>query len=143
MTIAEQLKETPQFKGVKLTDLDELVALMKPESYEGGRRLFQKGDVGDRLYIVVSGTIRIYTHDSDGKEFTLSMIGPGRVFGEFSILDQQPRSASATADGMLDVLTLSRDDFMTFLPEHPTVGLAMIRNLTDRLRYITTYLNKV
>ena len=141
--IAEQLKQSPLFKGVSLSDLEALVKVMKEQSYAAGSQLFAKGDPGDVMYIIVSGKVRIYTHDADGKEFTLTEYGTNKVFGDFSILDQQPRSAYADVIEPGDLLTLSRQEFLDFLPQHPSLGLTIIRHLTDRLRYITVYLNKV
>jgi len=97
MDIAEQLKQAPLFKPISLEDLEALVAVMKPQSVAQGTHLFEKGDHGDSMYIVVSGLVRIYSHDERGEEFTLTNYGPGKVFGDFSLLDQQPRSASALA----------------------------------------------
>jgi CRP-like cAMP-binding protein len=141
--IAEQLRQAPLFKGVSLPDLEALVKAMKQESYAAGSLLFSKGDPGDSLYIILSGKVKIYTHDAEGKEFTLTEYGGGKVFGDFSILDQQPRSAYATVIEAAELMTLSRDQFMAFMPTHPSLGLTIIRHLTDRLRYITVYLNKV
>ena|SRR5258706_12500559 len=141
--IAEQLKQAPLFKGVSLPDLEALVKTMKQESYPAGALLFSKGDPGDSMYIILSGKVRIYTHDAEDKEFTLTEYGANKVFGDFSILDQQPRSAYATVIEPATLMTLSRDQFLAFMPDHPSLGLTIIRHLTDRLRYITVYLNKV
>ena len=143
MDLAEQLKEAPLFKAVSLEDLEALVAMMEPQSVAKGTHLFEKGDTGDSMYIVVSGLVRIYSQDEQGEEFTLTNYGPGKVFGDFSLLDQQPRSASALAIEPLELLVLSRQGFLDFLPGHTAIGMAIINHLTDRLRYITIYLNKV
>jgi CRP-like cAMP-binding protein len=141
--IAEQLKNTSLFKGMSVADLQALVQAMKPQYFALGDILFKRGDPGDAMYIIVSGSVRIYTRDTQGNEFTLTHYGESKVFGDFSLLDQQPRSAYAAALERTEVLVLTRDEFMAFLPQHPSVGLAMIRHLTDRLRYITVYLSKV
>lgn len=141
--MAEQLKQATLFKGVSTADLEALVQVMKTQSIEADTVLFKKGDPGNAMYIILAGRVRIYTVDTEGREFTLTHYGPGRVFGDFSILDQQPRSASASVVEPLQVLVLSREDFLAFLPQHPSIGLAIIRHLTDRLRYITVYLNRV
>jgi CRP-like cAMP-binding protein len=139
----EQLKKSPLFKSISEADLQALVQVMKPQAFAAGALLFKKGDPGDAMYIILAGRVRIFTTDTGGQAFTLTYYGPGRVFGDFSLLDQQPRSASASVEEPLEALVLSRDDFMAFLPQHPSIGLAMIRHLTDRLRYITIYLNRV
>ncbi len=143
MSIVDQLKESALFKGVKPDDLEALVQVMKSQSFPAGHVLFEKGDVGDAMYIVLSGRVRIYTQDKYGNEITLSYQEPTRIFGDYALLDQQPRSASAIADGPIAVLALYREDFLTFLPKHPSVGLAMMRNLADQVRHITTFMSKV
>ncbi len=143
VNVAEQIKQSALFKGIAITDLEALAQVMKRQTFPLGTTLFKKGDPGNCLYIILAGQVRIYTEDTQKQEFTLMNYGPGQVFGDFSILDQEPRSASAAVIESLEVMTLTRDDFMAFLPKHPAVGLAMIRHLTDSLRYITVYLNRV
>ena len=143
MSIAEQLKETPLFKGVPLADLEALVQLMQRQAFSAGSVLFEEGAAGDSMYIILSGNVRIFTRDKQNNEITLSRFGPGRVFGDFSLLDERPRSASVAAIDAVDALILHRDTFQTFMPKHPMVGLAMVRNLADRVRYATIYLDKI
>ncbi|HVO41790.1 MAG TPA: cyclic nucleotide-binding domain-containing protein, partial [Aggregatilineales bacterium] len=140
MDTLEQLKEFPLFKTVTPDDLEALLKRMKVVRFPANTVLFKKGDPGDAMYLVMSGKLRIYSQDTAGQEFTLTTYGPGRIFGEFAIFDGSPRSTSAAALEPLELLALSRGDFLVFLPEHPKVGLAMINHLTERLRYITTYL---
>ena len=141
--IAEQLQTAPLFKGVSHEDLVALIAVMKAQSFPAGTILFEKGAPGDSMYVILSGNLRIFARDAEGHDITLTNYGAGRVFGDFAMLDGEPRSAAASAIDNLDVLALDRADFLTFLPEHPTIGLAMLRNLTDRVRYITVYLNRI
>lgn len=141
--IGEQLKQAPLFRGVNPVDLEALVKAMTLQHFTAGHTLFHKGDVGDTMYIIISGRIRIFTTDKYGNEITLNYLEPPQIFGDFSIVDEQPRSASAMIDEAAALLTLTRDAFMKFLPEHPTVGLAMIRNMADQVRHVTNYLSKV
>ncbi len=143
MNVTEQLKESALFKGIEIAGLEALVQAMKPQSFPEGAVLFEKDDPGDTMYIILSGKLRIYTHDQEGNLITLTYFGATRIFGEFALLDQQPRSASAAAVEPLEVLALHRSEFLEFLPKYPAVGLAMLRNLTDRVRYITVYQNKI
>src|SRR5258708_39444843 len=123
MTIAEQIQASPLFKGVPLSDLEALVAAMQTASYPAQTTLFRKGDPGDTMFIILSGKLRIFTYDADGHELTLTHYGPGRIFGDFSLLDQQPRSASAITEEPLEVLYLQRAAFMILLPKYPSIGL--------------------
>jgi CRP/FNR family cyclic AMP-dependent transcriptional regulator len=141
MDIAEQLAGSPLFKGVDRADREALIKVMRPQWYPKGAVLFHKGDAGDSMYIILSGEVRIFTHDAQDNEITIRHLS--EMFGEFSMLDQKPRSASASASADLEVLVLHRDDFNAFLRERQLVGLSMMRNLVERVRYTTTYLQRV
>lgn len=143
MNIVEQLRESRLFRRVKPEDLEALVQIMKRFDFPDGHVIFEKGDPGDALYIVLSGQVRIYTRDEHGNEITLSHLEPSRIFGEFALLDQQPRSASAATIGAVSVLALRCEDFNAFLTQHASVGLAMIENLVQQVRQVTSYLTRV
>jgi CRP/FNR family cyclic AMP-dependent transcriptional regulator len=143
MSIAEQLQESGLFRGVKLEDREALIERMQRQSYPEGAVLFEKGDAGNAMYLIVSGSIRIYTTDASGNELTIRHYGQNEIFGEFSPLDGRPRSASAAASAPLDVLVLDRTTFIDFIKERPLVGLTMMRTLVDRVRYTTAYLQKI
>jgi CRP-like cAMP-binding protein len=140
MSIAEQIQHAMLFREVEPADLEALVERMKPETYPLNHVLFQAGDPGDTMYIILSGRIRIYMLDKDGEEITLTYYGKNEIFGELSPIDLQPRSASASATEPLEVLSLKREDFLIFLNERPQIGLAMMRSLSQRLRNTTAYL---
>lgn len=142
--IVQQLQaESELFRGVAEEDLAALVQVMEARHYTAGDILFQRGDQGDSMYEILSGSIRIYTEDAQGNQLTLVIRRAGEVVGELALLDTQPRSASAAAAEDLEVLILSRDQFMRFLQDRPAVGMHMMRTLTGRIRYTTEYLQKV
>jgi CRP-like cAMP-binding protein len=145
--IAEDLKESPLFKGVETEDRIALIRLMKHKTYLSGDVLFEKDSPGDALYIILSGRVAIYTARVQGQELSSSLTirtyGERQLFGEFSMIDGKPRSASAAATERLEVLALYRDDFLMFLKERPVVGLGIMRNLVERVRYTTTFLQRV
>ncbi len=142
-TLVALLAQSTLFKNVATSDLSALVSTMQPESFAAGQLVFRKGDPGDKLYLIVSGKLRIYASDPMGDEITLAFFERARVFGDFALLDEQPRSASAEAVEPLDVLALTRAELVAFLPAHPAIGQAMLRNLVERVRYITVYLNHI
>jgi CRP-like cAMP-binding protein len=141
--VIDNIKQSALFKGVEPVALEALVQAMTPLKFAAGSTIFNKGDPGDSLYILTRGKLKIFTTDAEKNEIVLTYFDPVRVFGDFSLLDEQPRSASAGAVDAIEVLQLNRDAFMQFLPQYPSVGLAMLRNLADRVRYITTYMNKL
>lgn len=141
--VVAQLQNTQLFKGVSHDDLAAMVAVMQPQTFAPSTVLFEKGAPGDTMYLILEGQLRIYATDPQGNQIVLTNYGPGRVFGDFALIDEQPRSAAAAAVDTLKVLALDRAQFLKFMPEHPAIGLAMLRNLADRVRYITIYLNKI
>jgi CRP-like cAMP-binding protein len=141
MDIVDQLAGSQLFKGVARADREALISRMRRQSYPKGTVLFDKGDAGDSMFIILSGRVRIYTRDAQNNEITIRYLS--EMFGEFAMLDQKPRSAAAAAAEDLDVLVLHRSDFNAFLRERPLVGLSMMRSLVERVRYTTTYLQRV
>lgn len=141
MDVAERLKDYSLFKGVDVEDRQALIAVMKEERYAKDQTVFERGDDGDSMYVILSGSVRIVTEDADGTPFTIRRLT--EMFGEFAVLDNQPRSAAAVADEDLVILVLHRGDFMKFIRQRPVVGLSMMRNLVERVRYTTTYLQEV
>lgn len=141
MDVVERLKDYSLFRSVSIEDRQALLAVMHEETYAKDHKIFDRGDAGDSMYIIVSGSVRIVTEDADGNLFTIRRLT--EMFGEFSVLDKRPRSAAVFADEDLKVLVLHRNDFMEFIRQRPVVGLSMMRNLVERVRYTTTYLQEV
>ena len=80
---------------------------MSPVKVAKGKTLFKDGDAGDRLYVVVEGKLKLGTSSGDGRENLLSILGPGEMFGELSLFDPGPRTATATA--VTDSLARARE----------------------------------
>jgi CRP-like cAMP-binding protein len=142
MNVAEQLQQIDLFREVALDDLYALTERLKREFFPKGTVLFHANDIGDTMYIIEKGRIRIFMHDEQGEELTLTHYGVNEIFGELSPIDGLARSASAAAVEDLEVLALHQEDFLAFLDERPQIGLAMMRSLSERLRNTTTYLEE-
>ncbi|MEW5869597.1 MAG: cyclic nucleotide-binding domain-containing protein [Chloroflexota bacterium] len=109
--------------------LDHLATLLRPIQVEAGKSVFQKGDCGDSMYIIVEGRVRV--HDGD---MTLNFLGPCDVFGEMALLDTETRSASVTAVETTHLMQLDQEAFQTALANYAGVALGVIRVLNRRLR---------
>ncbi|MET0435324.1 MAG: Crp/Fnr family transcriptional regulator [Cellulomonas sp.] len=111
-----------------------LLASMAPVHVARGEVLFHEGEPGDRLYVIRSGKIKLGRRSSDGRENLLAVLGPGEMFGELSLFDPRPRTASAI--GLTDVRLagLSHDDLRPWLTGRPEVALHLLRALAQRLR---------
>ena len=133
------LKRVPLFSTLTLDQLASIDRLMVTRHYGKGEAIFRKGDVGAELYVVLEGEIRIHL-DHDGHEVSLARHGPGKVVGEMSVFDDQPRSAGAQATESTTVRVLRRDRMQAIVHEHPEVLLEFVKNLSQRLRVMNEQL---
>jgi CRP/FNR family cyclic AMP-dependent transcriptional regulator len=115
--------------------LDQLVAASVVVTYGNRQRIFDKGDDGDRLLGVLGGQVRIYVMSSEGRELIMNVIMPGELFGEISLIDGKPRSASAVAIGDTDLLHIKRQDFMALLRNNGELCLKFMSILCERVRW--------
>ncbi len=96
--------------------------------------IFQKGDSGEALYLVIEGKVRIYRESLEGRRKVLAYVHPGEVFGEMSLVEERPRSASAIAEAPTEVLVLFRDTYFNLLRRFPLLGHNLARIIAGRLR---------
>jgi CRP/FNR family cyclic AMP-dependent transcriptional regulator len=96
--------------------------------------LFAEGDRGDRLYVIVDGKIKLGRTSGDGRENLLAILGPGEMFGELSLFDPGPRTATATSIGESRLIGLGHEDLEPFLRRHPEVAQTLLHALARRLR---------
>lgn len=134
MERASFLKYIPLFASLKSTDHAELASVMKMRRYQKGETIFHQEDPGSTLYIITSGQVKIATESPEGGEAILAILTDGDFFGELSLLDQEPRSASVVAMQDTQTLTLDRHDFLNFLNTHPQLAVDMLTALSRRLR---------
>ncbi len=97
-------------------------------------RLFDEGASGNQLYVILDGKIKLTRAAADGRENLLSVLGPGEMFGELSLFDPRPRTASATAVTDSRLAALAHDDLRSWLTGRPDVALHLLRALAQRLR---------
>ncbi|MFI5282649.1 MAG: cyclic nucleotide-binding domain-containing protein [Candidatus Dormibacterales bacterium] len=127
------LKRVPLFSALTLEQLSTIDRLMVTRHYLKGESIFQKGDAGSELFVVLEGEIRVHL-DHDGVEVTLARLGDSKVVGEMSVFDEEPRSASAQASQDTTVRVLRRDRMQAIVHEHPELLLEFVKNLSQRLR---------
>jgi CRP-like cAMP-binding protein len=99
-----------------------------------GEVLFHEGDTGDKLYIVAEGKVKLGRTSSDGRENLLAILGPGQMFGELSLFDPGPRSATVTAVTDASFASLSHEDLLRWLDGRPMVARGLLSQLAGRLR---------
>ena len=139
MASIHALRHVPLFADVADAELALLAPCLVRRSFAKDVLIFSEGSPGSALYIIESGQVRIYLTSSNGQQISLSVYGPGQVFGEISLLDGLPRSASVAALEPVIALALERDDFLPYMDAHPAVARSVIRVLSVRLRHTTTF----
>ncbi len=140
--IPSQLKNCFLFQG--LSD-DALAAVAQKASIHDlseGQVLMRRGEAGNSLFLVNEGWFKIVTEDTKGGELIINKTAPGDTIGEMALLDEAPRSATAIALTPARVLELKKDAFHEILDQRPDVALTIIRGLSARLRFSTTYIEK-
>ena len=128
------IRKAPIFSGLDASAADALRASMNLVKLRKGQSLFKEGDDGDHLFVVSSGKVKLGTKSIDGRENLLMILGPGDMFGELSLFDSGPRTATATAVTDSKLLALGQDKVIPWVKEHPEVSLQLLARLASRLR---------
>jgi uncharacterized membrane protein len=131
----EALRSVPLFASLGDESAGALRGLLELEVRPAGSVLFRKGEQGGAMYLIEGGRVRIHIKDRDGQEVTLAELAAGDFFGEMSILDGKPRSATATVSEDARLAVLSRQHFHDFVRLSPEVAVSMLAAITERLRH--------
>lgn len=127
------LRDLPVCEGLRERELGYLLQSFHSRVYNEGEALFLEGDIGRALFIVESGKVELTKRGPDGAPQKLAELGPGALFGEMALLEQLPRSASATATEKSQLLLLYRSKLDDILHYHPRIGVAVMRHLARLL----------
>ena len=122
------------FRNMPQPMLLELANNLRPVRYRAHTDIFHEGDEGATLYIILKGAVKIFIPALDGREVVLAVHRKYDLLGEMSLLDDEPRSASATTIEDTEAVSLSRQDFQSVLDRHPAAQRAIIDVLVTRLR---------
>jgi CRP/FNR family cyclic AMP-dependent transcriptional regulator len=128
------IRKAPLFSGLDSSAAEALRTSMNLVKLRKGQSLFKEGDDGDHLFVVSSGKVKLGTKSADGRENLLMILGPGDMFGELSLFDSGPRTATATAVTDSKLLALGQDKVIPWVKEHPEVSLQLLARLASRLR---------
>jgi NTE family protein len=128
------LQMTPLFAHQPPKVLEDIAKKLKEEEFMAQERICSTGEIGETMYIVRSGEVKIVVYDQDGKEKVLDYLGRGKYFGEMSLLTGEGRSACVVATLDSKLYVIDRKDFQELISKHPTIGLDLSRVLAERLR---------
>ena len=131
------LKKISLFAELTDEDLDALAITLDHNTVAPNKPIFWMDEVGDRLFIIQSGQVQISYTDEKGEDIVLSRLKPGDFFGELSLIDGGPHTATARTLTETDLLTLDRSSFYLFMEKHPLICRALLTVLSRRLRAST------
>ncbi len=131
------LAHIPLFARLDPDEQQALFGTMTRQAVKAGEAVFWLGDDGDALYVVESGRVAITAPDERGDHLTLDALGPGGVFGEISLLDGGPRTATVRASADSSLLVLRRNEFHTFLRQRPDAAIDILQIMGTRQRAST------
>ncbi len=124
----------PLFADMDSEESKALFESMVPVELTRGDVLFREGEPGDRLYVIAQGKIKLGRRSSDGRENLLSILGPGEMFGELSLFDPGPRTATASSVSDALVYELRHQALVQWIASHPNVATTLLGALARRLR---------
>lgn len=131
---AETLRNVPFFELLDSDALAELGAHIDEATFRANQTIFKAGDPGGVMHIVLSGKVQTFIIDDDGNRIVLSEVEKGEMFGELSLLDSEPRSASAVAIELTQTFIIDRDDLQRLFTKKPAAALDILSILGQRIR---------
>jgi CRP/FNR family cyclic AMP-dependent transcriptional regulator len=137
------LRKHPIFCDLEPEALDQLCRYARHSTLKRGAAIFSKGDPGNSLIAVISGTVKISISSADGRSAILNLIGAGEIFGEVALLDGLARTADATANTNCEIFVIDRRDFIPFVRSQPGLAMKFIELLCTRLRWTSDQVEEV
>jgi CRP/FNR family transcriptional regulator, cyclic AMP receptor protein len=137
MDTLEILKANELFKHLSEHDLEKLAAATSAKSAPKNTFIINEGDDSNAFYLIKSGKVDVIVNNEEGKKMILTTLVAGDHFGELSLIDGQPRSATVVAMEKCDFIVLHRDSFYSLLKDNNSFAVDVIKYLCKRLRFIT------
>jgi CRP/FNR family cyclic AMP-dependent transcriptional regulator len=128
------LKRVPLFSGLTDSQIERLAAGSVRRSFPKGRTIVAEGEPSQSLYVLLSGRAKVQRSDTEGKEVILAVLGPGECFGEMSLIDDAPRSASVITIESCDFMSINKEGFKAMLMSSPEICMRIMKGLVKRLR---------
>lgn len=138
----ELLRKTPLFEGLTEADLRDLAGKLTERTFQAGEIIFEQGDTAKAMFIVAAGNVNIHLPGEESRRISLKDLARGEYFGELSLFDHQPRSASALATTDVVLLELTAETLTPYLERRPTAAMSILRTMTQRLRETNTLLSE-
>jgi CRP/FNR family cyclic AMP-dependent transcriptional regulator len=131
------LEDIAIFSGLSPTELELLEHHMVTRSFKKNTIIINEGDEASTFFIIITGAIKVFLSNEEGKEIIINAQGPGDHFGELALLDGAPRSASVITTEKSTIGVISKEDFHHVLSRNTDLALNLIRELTRRVRFLS------
>lgn len=128
------LRGVELLNGLSQADLLRVAQMCQLETFRRAETIFTEREPGGCLYVVMSGRVKIFGSSTQGRSKTFAFLEPGDFFGEMSLIDEEARSASASALEDTVLIMLKSEDYRKLILSRPTIGLAVLKTLSARLR---------
>lgn len=128
------LATVPTFEALGRDQLARVAEVAVPRSYEPGETVFREGDESDTCYVVKRGHARAIREHSDGRTITLANFGPGDIFGELALFENEVRSATVETLDNVEAVAILGADMRRLMREHPEIAVGVVISLGRRLR---------
>ncbi|MDQ6955225.1 MAG: Crp/Fnr family transcriptional regulator [Mariprofundaceae bacterium] len=139
----EIFKKVPLFSGLNNDEIDAVIAITTIHNVRKNNIIVQEGDAGNAMFILLCGSVKISYYAPDGRELILSLLEEGSFFGEMSLLDKQPRSATVTTLESVKIAQIRSRDFERLLLKQPALSLKLLCEVVSRLRRTSLILERI
>jgi CRP/FNR family transcriptional regulator, cyclic AMP receptor protein len=140
--VVELLARVPVFATLEHSDLERIAQLAVPRRLEPGQAVFREGDQSDTCYVVREGHARAIRSHGDGRTITLATFGPGDIFGELAMFEDERRSATVEAIERISVVAVLGPDMRRLMIQHPEISTRLVIALGRRLREMNERLSR-
>jgi CRP/FNR family transcriptional regulator, cyclic AMP receptor protein len=140
--VVELLGRVPAFATLEPSDLERIAEVAVPRQFEPGQVVFREGDASDTCYVVREGHARAIRTHGDGRTITLATFGPGDIFGELAMFEDERRSATIEAIEPTSVVGVLGPDMRRLMKEHPEISARLVIALGRRLREMNERLSR-
>ncbi len=140
--VVELLGRVPAFSTLEQSDLERIAEVAVPREFVPGEVVFREGDASDTCYVVRSGRLRAVRSHGDGRTITLATFGPGDIFGELAMFEDERRSATVEASEPTSVVGVLGPDMRRLMGEHPAIATRLVVALGRRLREMNERLSR-
>ena len=134
------IRQSEWFENLPDEIIQQLLERVIWHSLKPDEALIKKGDTDNSMFLILEGWVKVVIPDDVEGEIVVNHVGPGELVGEMSLIDQRPRSATVIALSDLTTLEFTRQHFLEIMDAFPILGLHMVATMSNRMRFVLTYL---